>query len=286
MAGVATGLLLTLIGALGTALGGAVVVLNPALDQRTLGILTAFSGGLMLALCLFDLVPEALAKLSFAAAMTWFFVGAAFFQMVVLLIPEPSLDGHSKDNDGYSGGMLEVGGVGGHRVRGEKAKRRQVMVSGMISMACVSLHNFPEGVAVFLASMKELRVGATLAAAIAIHNVPEGISVALPVYFATRSRWEGFKYALISGLAEPAAVVFVALIFPQGLDDKIVDGMLAAVGGIMTFLTLSELLPMAYEHAGKERAVQALMTGCFVMALSLGLLKHAMPPIPAGNSGA
>ncbi|MCH89906.1 zinc transporter ZTP29-like, partial [Trifolium medium] len=37
----------------------------------------------------------------------------------------------------------------------------------------ISLHNFPEGMAVFLGSMKGLRVGINLALAIALHNIPE-----------------------------------------------------------------------------------------------------------------
>lgn len=45
----------------------------------------------------------------------------------------------------------------------------------------------------------------SLAVAIALHNVPEGVAVALPVYFATKSRWTGFKYAFFSG--EPACSV-------------------------------------------------------------------------------
>ena len=51
----------------------------------------------------------------------------------------------------------------------------------------------------FLASMKSQAVGLSLAIAIALHNVPEGVAVALPVYFATKSRWLGFKYAFLSG---------------------------------------------------------------------------------------
>jgi zinc transporter ZupT len=42
-------------------------------------------------------------------------------------------------------------------------------------------------------------VGLSIAVAIALHNIPEGVAVALPVYFATKSRWTGFKYAALSG---------------------------------------------------------------------------------------
>jgi ZIP family zinc transporter len=53
-------------------------------------------------------------------------------------------------------------------------------------------------------------------------------AVALPVYFATGSKWLGFKYAFLSGLAEPAAVVLLGMIFPTNLDKVVVDCLLAA----------------------------------------------------------
>ena len=76
-----------------------------------------------------------------------------------------------------------------------------LLTAGRTPSAGIALHNFPEGVAVFLASMKSQAVGLSLAVAIALHNVPEGVAVALPVYFATKSRWLGFKYAFLSGEA-------------------------------------------------------------------------------------
>lgn len=110
-------------------------------------------------------------------------------------------------------------------------------------------------------------VGLSIAVAIALHNIPEGVAVALPVYFATKSRWTGFKYAALSGealcmcighdlclkqtkshghgsplstgLAEPAAVIFVALVLPVDLSPELVEQMLAGVGGIMCVVRLS-----------------------------------------------
>lgn len=159
-------------------------------------------------------------------------------------------------------------------VRREAKKR--VLLSGLITATGIALHNFPEGVAVFLASMKSHSVGASLAFAIALHNVPEGVAVALPVYFATGSRWRGFAYAAVSGLAEPLAVVFLALFFPSNLDKQLVEKLLAAVGGIMAFLAISELLPLAFEHAGRQRAVASLFIGMAVMSANLFILDHVL----------
>jgi ZIP family zinc transporter len=149
-------------------------------------------------------------------------------------------------------------------------------MSGLITAIGIALHNFPEGVAVFLASMKSHAVGASLAFAIALHNVPEGVAVALPVYFATGSRMRGFLYAAVSGLAEPLAVVVLALLFPSNLDKQLVEKLLAAVGGIMAFLALSELLPLALEHAGRQAAIISLFLGMAIMSANLFLLDHWM----------
>ena len=54
-------------------------------------------------------------------------------------------------------------------------------MSGVVTALGIALHNYPEGCAVYLASLKSEAVGLSLAVAIALHNIPEGCAVALPV---------------------------------------------------------------------------------------------------------
>ena len=78
-----------------------------------------------------------------------------------------------------------------------------LMRMGMLSAAAIALHNFPEGIATFVAALDNPRVGASIAAAVAIHNIPEGIAVAVPVFYATGSRARAFAWSFLSGLSEP-----------------------------------------------------------------------------------
>jgi zinc transporter ZupT len=88
---VATALFLTGLGALGTAIGGLLVVVHPQMSFARLGLLQGFAGGLMLSISMVDLLPSALNELGFSAANLWFFGGVAFFAAVVALLPEPQL---------------------------------------------------------------------------------------------------------------------------------------------------------------------------------------------------
>ena len=74
---------------------------------------------------------------------------------------------------------------------------------GVLTGLAIAIHNFPEGVATFVGSLSSLSLGGVLAFAIAIHNIPEGICVAMPIYYATGSKWKGIFWATLSGISEP-----------------------------------------------------------------------------------
>lgn len=264
-------LALSLVGGLSTSIGALFVVLNRAPNLKMLGLLQGFAAGLMLCISFLDLTHNALNSIGFLKGNIWFYAGVISFAVIVNFIPEPSIvpekdvDNKKKDDDDGSGKDLM------------KKHRRQVMFSGIITAVGISLHNFPEGMAVFLGSIKGLRVGINLALAIALHNIPEGVAVALPVYFATQSKWQAFKLATLSGFAEPLGVIIVAYLFPSSLDPEILEGLLGAVGGVMAFLTLHEMLPLAFDYAGQKQAVKAVFLGMAFMSASLYFLEISLP---------
>lgn len=261
---------LSLVGGLSTSLGALFVVLNEAPNLKMLGLLQGFAAGLMLSISFLDLAHNAINSIGFLKGNLWFFAGVIFFAVIANFIPEPTLapstDIKSKKKKGDEGDKDTM-----------KKHRRQVLYSGIITAIGISLHNFPEGMAVFLGSIKGLRVGINLALAIALHNIPEGVAVALPVYFATQSKWQAFKLATLSGLAEPLGVVIVAYLFPSSLNPEILEGLLGAVGGVMAFLTLHEMLPLAFDYAGQKQAVKAVFFGMAFMSASLYFLEISLP---------
>ncbi|XP_022957635.1 zinc transporter ZTP29-like [Cucurbita moschata] len=262
-------LALSLVGGFSTSLGALLVILSGAPNLKMLGLLQGFAAGLMLSISFLDLAHNAINSIGFLKGNLWFFAGVILFAFVTHFVPEPTLAPGSdinrkKDEDD-----------GGKDVM--KKHRRQVLFSGIITAIGISLHNFPEGMAVFLGSIKGLRVGLNLALAIALHNIPEGVAVALPVYFATQSKWQAFKLATLSGFAEPLGVIIVAYLFPSSLSPEILEGLLGSVGGVMAFLTLHEMLPLAFDYAGPKHAVKVVFLGMACMSASLYFLEMSLP---------
>ena len=144
---------------------------------------------------------------------------------------------------------------------------------GLFTALAIGIHNFPEGIATFLSALNDPALGVAIAIAIAIHNIPEGIAVSVPIYYATGSRKKAFFLSFLSGLSEPVGAViayFLLLPFITAENMEMIFGfVMAAVGGIMVFISFDELLPSAEEYGEHHLAIYGLVGGMIVMAVSL-----------------
>mmetsp|Transcript_12791 Transcript_12791/g.35046 ORF Transcript_12791/g.35046 Transcript_12791/m.35046 type:complete len:361 (-) Transcript_12791:134-1216(-) len=159
--------------------------------------------------------------------------------------------------------------------RQEEDEAAQLQRMGLNTAIAIAIHNFPEGLATFVATLVNPSVGATLAIAIGVHNIPEGLCVALPIYYATDSRLKGFLFALISGISEPIGALIGWLVIRSTGDDmsQLVYGILfGLVAGMMIMICVLELLPTAYSYDPTDKYVtHSIGAGMAVMAASLCL---------------
>ena len=152
-------------------------------------------------------------------------------------------------------------------------ERSQLGRMGAMTALAIALHNFPEGLATFLATVSDPSVGIALGVAIAVHNVPEGVCVAMPMYYSTGSRKKGFMWSLISGVTEPIGGIVGYAILQPVFTDFVFGIIFAMVGGMMVFIVLHELLPTAHRYMphASGQVTFFVVLGMAVMALSLVL---------------
>lgn len=258
-------LLLTLGAGLATGVGSCVAFFFKHSDRKFLSLALGFSGGVMIYISLAELLADARTGLitlyghrngSFIA-LAAFFAGIAVAMLIDRLIP-------SYENP--------------HEVKSVEAmdtpsslQKEKMLRSGMIFALALGIHNFPEGMAVFVAGLTERSTAISIAAAIAIHNIPEGITVSVPIYHATGNRKKAFLFSALSGLAEPCGAIVAWLILAPFISATLLTLIFAAVAGIMIYISFDELLPLAEEYGEHHLCVYGIIAGMLTMAISLAI---------------
>lgn len=268
MNGILTALLLTLIAGAATGIGGAMVLFKKKISSNFLAGALGLSAGVMIFISLAELFPEAQAEITaigsvkYGEALTLlaFFAGMGIIMLIDFLVPE-------YENPHEATGLsLDT-----------KTAAKSLHKLGIMSALAIAIHNFPEGIATFIGALNDPQMGASITFAIAIHNIPEGIAVAIPIYYATKSKGTALLYATLSGFSELiGAMLCMAVTAIFGVDlstgGPVFPLILAAVAGIMVYISLDELLPTAEKYGKHHIAIAGVISGMAIMGISLLIL--------------
>ncbi|MEK4427337.1 zinc transporter ZupT [Solibacillus sp. FSL K6-1523] len=260
---------LTLFAGLATGVGSLLAFFTSRTNTKFLSVALGFSAGVMIYVSLVEIFVKAKDSLTAALGATqgyWmtlvgFFGGILLIALIDRFIP--------KANNPHE--VRTVEDVNAVQIKPQIDEER-LMKMGIFTALAIAIHNFPEGIATFMAALQDPNVGVAIAIAVAIHNIPEGIAVAVPIYFATGNRRKAFNLSFLSGLAEPVGALVAFFILMPFLNDVMFGIIFAGVAGIMVFISLDELLPAAKKYDETHLSIYGLVAGMAVMAISLVLL--------------
>jgi zinc transporter, ZIP family len=243
-------LLLSVLAGLFTVIGSCLTFFIRDFKRSYLQFFLGLSGGVMLYVSFVELLPAAIHTIGPLKANIAFFGGILMVMLIDFLIP--------------------------HEYIAEQIKKDthdpKLMAAGIFTAIGIGIHNFPEGMAVFMSALVNIKLGIALAIAIALHNIPEGIAVAMPIFYATKSKRKAFWYSFLSGFAEPAGAVIAILILMPFLNAGVLSLSLAFVAGIMVFISFDELLPLSVQSEGQHISIAGVILGMAIMAASLIVL--------------
>ena len=256
-----------------TILGSLLVIWAKQTNTRLLAFGLAFSGGAMVYVSLVEIFVKANEsfaksadpKTAYIYATLFFFVGVGILFAIDRFVPNPHT---GLDEERVRTAAADVVNIA--KPNGPDAALARV---ALLAAAAITLHNLPEGLATFFATLDNPVVGLPLAVAIAVHNIPEGVSIAVPVFYATGSKTKAVLATAVSGFAEPAGALIGYLALSSFLTPFVFGAVFAAIAGAMVFLALDELLPAARVYARGHETVYGILVGMGAMALSLVLFK-------------
>ena len=261
---------LTLFAGLATGIGSALAFFARRTNTRFLSLALGFSAGVMLYVSFVEIFFKA--KIELIASLgevtgTWVTVGAFFGGIALIGIIDKLVPNYENPHELHSIEEMDQGLK--NLPQNEAHDFGKLKRMGLFTALAIGIHNFPEGLATFTATLTDPNLGIAIAVAVAIHNIPEGIAVSVPIYYATGSRLKAFKLSFLSGLAEPVGALVGYLLLMPFFSPTVFGILFASVAGIMVFISLDELLPSAEEYGEHHLTIIGVIAGMAVMAISL-----------------
>ncbi|MDZ7762618.1 MAG: zinc transporter ZupT [Desulfovermiculus sp.] len=255
---------LTLGAGLATGIGSTLAFFSRGANPKFLAGALGFSAGVMIYVSFVEILPKARDSLVHPLGLhlgSWLTVGAFFAGIALIAVIDALVPSYENPHEAHRIDALDD--------RSQQIAYQKLLRTGHFTALAIALHNFPEGLATFTATLKDPSLGLPIAVAIAIHNIPEGIAVSVPLYYATGSRSKAFLFSLFSGLAEPVGAGVGYLLLLPFFNDLTFGILFAGVGGLMVYISMDELLPTAEEYGQHHVAMVGLVLGMLVMAVSL-----------------
>lgn len=240
-----------------TALGAASVFFTKEVSKKLLDWMLGFAAGVMIAASYWSLLAPSIEMSKGQGIPMWvppavgFLLGGAVLRLIDRILPHLHL--------GYD--RSEAEGI-------KTSWQRSVLL-----VTAITLHNFPEGLAVGVAfgaaavGMPQATIGGAIALAlgIGIQNFPEGIAVAMPLRKEGLSRLKSFNFGQLSGTVEPIAGVLGALFVISA--QSLLPYFLAFAAGAMIFVVVEEVIPESQHGGNGDIATMGAMLGFTVMMI-------------------
>lgn len=248
---------LTVLAGLATGVGSLIAVFAKTTNTKFLAGSLGFSAGVMIYVSMIEIFQKSRTYLSSMMGDKWgyylavaaFFGGIVFIGLIDYFVPSTEGDiGNLSEKDNRSIALKRM---------------------GFMTALAIGIHNFPEGLATFTSALKDPHLGIAISIAIAIHNIPEGIATSVPIYYSSGSRRKAFWVSFFSGITEPLGAIIGFLILRPFFNDAVFGILFGAIAGIMVFISLEELLPMAREYEKSKVTIIGVILGMSIIALSL-----------------
>lgn len=248
---------------------------SPILDAIVLASLSgalATGVGALPAWFLRDLSPRARAALGGLAA--GIMLAATFFSLLqpgmALAIAE---HGRAGGAGAAAGGLIVGTGFVAllhryapheHFLKGVEGERRVALARTWLFVIAITIHNFPEGLAVGVgAASGETSISMPIAIGIGLQNVPEGLIVAASLVREGYPRGKAIGIAWLTGLVEVVGAALGAGALT--LSESLLPIALTFSAGAMLFVISDEVLPESHRGDHASAATWGTMLGFVLM---------------------
>jgi zinc transporter ZupT len=228
---------LALLTTLSTLLGGTVALRF----RRQMGTIIALTGGVVVGVALFDVLPEAIDTVK-DSDLTATLVGVGF---LIFFLAERFVVLHHRDEAEQARAHAQVGALGA---------------------AGLSVHSFIDGLGIGLAFSLNTKIGLLVFLAVVTHDFADGFNTVTFVLRQSQNRRQALRWLAADALTPLMGASVGSSI---AISEHHLGYLLSLYVGFFLFIGASDLLPHAHEHPSIKKVFLTVAGFAFVFAISL-----------------
>ena len=150
----------------------------------------------------------------------------------------------------------------------KKEEHKNIVHIGILSTIALIIHNFVEGMAIYLTSSNDIGLGIMMSIGVGFHNIPLGIIVTTTL----NNDKNTFKYLFCIGslfISSFLGGLLLYLLNINAVSDIVIGSLLALTIGMILYIIIFELYPKVKKTSNKKVTIIGLISGIIIALLAM-----------------
>lgn len=234
-------------------IGGAISIYRKKMKSSRIKVLLSFAAGTMLYVAIVKFVPDAkeLFESLYTPRVSATYLALSFFLGILSTTP---ID--------YVLSLI-------YKLKAESNHAKDSDRLHWVVFSSISMHNFFEGIALFITLIGSPKLLIPVIIAIFAHNIPEGSVISVLIYEKTKSRKKALLFCGLSGLSGVVGMLMALILLQDIMTIQLLAMLKGFLAGLLINTAISELLSRSMTKGEHHLSIRFLVLGMIFMALLL-----------------
>ena len=150
----------------------------------------------------------------------------------------------------------------------KKEEKKNIVHIGVLATIALIIHNFVEGMAIYLTSANDVNLGIMMALGVGLHNIPLGIIITTTLN--SDKNTGKYLFCIISlFISSFLGGLLLYLLNINTVSDIVIGSLLALTIGMLLYIIIFELYPKVKKTTNKKITIIGLITGVIIALIGM-----------------
>ena len=147
-------------------------------------------------------------------------------------------------------------------------EKKNIVHIGVLATIALIIHNFVEGMAIYLTSANDINLGIMMALGVGLHNIPLGIIITTTLN--SDKNTGKYLFCIISlFISSFLGGLLLYLLNINTVSDIVIGSLLALTIGMLLYIIIFELYPKVKKTTNKKITIIGLVTGVIIALVGM-----------------